>query len=67
MIEQDQSTYSKEDQSKFIDAWETNIERMEQNRKKMSEGRDAVMTFRLLGLIKDEGCGELRKWDHIPK
>ena len=67
MIEQDRSTYSKEDQSKFIDAWETNIERMEQNRKKMAEGRDAVMTFRLLGLIKDEGCGELRKWDHIPQ
>jgi hypothetical protein len=67
MIEQDRSTYSKEDQSKFIDAWETNIERIEKNRKTMAEGRDAVMIFRLLGLIKDGDCGELRKWDYIPK
>tara|TARA_R110002012_G_scaffold272080_1_gene457516 strand:- start:396 stop:596 length:201 start_codon:yes stop_codon:yes gene_type:complete len=66
MIEQDSTSYSKEDQSKFVDAWETNIERIEKNRKIMKEGRDAVATFRLLGLLKDKNCGELRKWDKIP-
>lgn len=66
MIEVDSNYHHKEDQSKFIDAWESNIEKVEKNRKTMAEGREAVMTFRLLGLIKDEGCGELRKWDHIP-
>lgn len=49
-----------------IEKFEEVFERVQANRKKMQEGRDAVMTFRLLGLLKDEGCGELRKWDKIP-
>jgi len=62
----DPSTYSKEDQSKFVDAWENNIEKIERNRQTMKEGAEAVATYRLLGLIKDKNCGELRKWDRIP-
>jgi len=52
--------------SQTIEKFEEVFERVQANRKKMKEGRDAVMTFRLLGLLKDEGCGELRKWDKIP-
>ena len=66
MIEVDSEHYYKEDQSKFIDAWESNIEKIERNRKIMNEGKEAVATFRLLGLLKDANCGELRKWDRIP-
>tara|TARA_X000001388_G_C2132865_1_gene85733 strand:+ start:190 stop:387 length:198 start_codon:yes stop_codon:yes gene_type:complete len=62
----DPSTYSREDQSKFVDAWENNIEKIERNRQTMKEGAEAVATYRLLGLIKDKNCGELRKWDRIP-
>ena len=66
MIEVDSDYHHKEDQSKFIDAWESNIEKIEKNRKIMNEGKEAVATFRLLGLLKDANCGELRKWDRIP-
>ena len=66
MIEQDPSTYSSDSQSRFVEDWEANIEKIERNRKIMQEGAEAVATFRLLGLLKDEGCGELRKWDRIP-
>ena len=66
MIEQDASEYTKESQDFVIEAWESNIEKIERNRKIMEQGREAAMTFRLLGLLKDEGCGELRKWDRIP-
>ena len=66
MIEQDPSTYSSDSQSRFVEDWEANIEKIEKNRKIMREGAEAVATFRLLGLLKDEGFGELRKWDRIP-
>ncbi len=66
MIEQDSSSYSKEDQSKFVDKWENNIEKIERNRKIMREGAEAVKLFRMFGLLKDEGCGNLRKWERIP-
>jgi hypothetical protein len=67
MIEQDNSiTYSQESNSKFVDKWENNIEKIEANRKIMQEGAEAVKLFRLFGLLKDEGCGNLRKWDKIP-
>ena len=66
MIQQDTSTYSKEDQSKFVDAWESNIEKIEKNRRIMREGRQSANLYRMLGLIKDSGAGELRKWDKLP-
>ncbi len=54
------------DKETFMDKFEANFEQIEKNRKTMREGREAVDTFRLLGLIKDKDCGELRKWDRIP-
>tara|TARA_R100001143_G_scaffold63381_2_gene70031 strand:- start:1183 stop:1383 length:201 start_codon:yes stop_codon:yes gene_type:complete len=66
MIQQDSSSYSKEDQSKFVDAWESNIEKIEKNRKIMREGRQSANLYRMLGLLKEPGQGELRKWDKIP-
>ena len=65
MIEQDSSSYSKEDQSKFVDKWENNIERIERNRKIMREGREAVEIYKNLGLIATEGYN-IRKVDRIP-
>ena len=66
-MKQDESiTYSQESNSKFVDKWENNIERIERNAKIMREGAEAVKLFRLFGLLKDEGCGNLRKWDKIP-
>ena len=67
MIEQEPSSYSAKDNSSFVERWENHIEKVEKNRKIMNEGKEAVYTFRLLGLLKDENCGELRKWDYIPK
>ena len=52
--------------TRSLDAFEEVFEKAEKNRKTMREGREAVDTFRLLGLIKDKDCGELRKWDRIP-
>jgi len=52
--------------TRALDAFEEVFETAEQNRKTMREGREAVDIFRLLGLIKDKNCGELRKWDKIP-
>ena len=51
MIQQDSSSYSKEDQSKFVDAWESNIEKIEKNRKIMREGRQSANLYRMLGLL----------------
>jgi hypothetical protein len=65
MIEQDSSSYSKEDQSKFVDKWENNIERIERNRKIMREGREAVEIYKNLGLMATEGYN-IRKVDRIP-
>lgn len=65
MIEQDSSSYSKEDQSKFVDKWENNIERIERNRKIMREGREAAEIYKNLGLIATEGYN-IRKVDRIP-
>mgnify|MGYP005820315079 FL=1 len=67
MIEQEPSNYSAKDNSSFVERWENHIEKVERNRKIMNEGKEAVYTFRLLGLLKDENCGDLRQWDHIPK
>ncbi len=64
MIEQDSSSYSKEDQSKFVDKWENNIERIERNRKIMREGREAVEIYKNLGLMATEGYN-IRKVDRI--
>jgi hypothetical protein len=66
MIKQDTSTYSKEDQSKFVDAWESNIEKIERNRKIMREGKQSAALYRMLGIIRDPGDGEIKKWDKIP-
>ena len=65
MIEQDSSSYSKEDQSKFVDKWENNIERIERNRKIMREGAEAAEIYKKLGLIATEGYN-IRKVDIIP-
>lgn len=65
-MQQDPSTYSSDSQSRFVEDWEENIEKIERNRKIMREGAEAVKLFRMFGLLKDEGCGNLRKWDHIP-
>jgi len=65
MIEQDSSSYSKEDQSKFVDKWENNIEKIERNRKIMREGREAVEIYKNLGLMATEGYN-IRRIDKIP-
>jgi sensor domain CHASE-containing protein len=65
MIEQDSSSYSKEDQSKFVDKWENNIEKIERNRKIMREGAEAVEIYKSLGLLATEGYN-IRKVDRIP-
>ena len=65
MIEQDSSSYSKEDQSKFVDKWENNIEKIERNRKIMREGREAVEIYKNLGLMATEGYN-IREVDRIP-
>lgn len=65
MIEQDSSSYSKEDQSKFVDKWENNIEKIERNRKIMREGREAAEIYKNLGLMATEGYN-IRKVDRIP-
>ena len=65
MFEQDSSSYSKEDQSKFVDKWENNIERIERNRKIMEEGAKAVEIYKNLGLMATEGYN-IRRIDKIP-
>lgn len=65
MIEQDSSSYSKEDQSKFVDKWENNIERIERNRKIMREGAEAAKLYKSLGLIATSGYN-IRKVERLP-
>ena len=64
-MEQDPSTYSSDSQSRFIEDWEANIEKIERNRKIMREGAEAVKIYKNLGLIATEGYN-IRKVDIIP-
>ena len=65
MVQQDPSTYSSDSQSRFVEDWEANIERIERNRKIMREGREAAEIYKKLGLIATEGFN-IRKVDIIP-
>ena len=64
-MEQDPSTYSSDSQSRFVEDWEENIEKIERNRKIMREGAEAVKIYKNLGLIATEGFN-IRKVDIIP-
>ena len=64
-MQQDPSTYSSDTQSKFVEDWEANIERIERNRKIMREGAEAVKIYKNLGLMATEGYN-IRKVDIIP-
>ena len=65
-MKQDESiTYSQESNSKFVDKWENNIERIERNRKIMEEGAKASEIYKNLGLIATEGYN-IRRIDKIP-
>lgn len=65
ITQQDPSTYSSDSQSRFVEDWEANIERIERNRKIMREGAEAVKIYKNLGLIATEGYN-IRKVDIIP-
>ena len=65
MIEQDPSTYSSDSQSRFVEDWEANIEKIERNRKIMREGAEAVKIYKNLGLMATEGYN-IRRIDKIP-
>ena len=65
MVQQDPSTYSSDSQSRFVEDWEANIERIERNRKIMREGAEAVKIYKNLGVIATEGYN-IRKLDIIP-
>ena len=65
MTQQDPSTYSSDSQSRFVEDWEANIERIERNRKIMREGAEAVKIYKNLGVIATEGYN-IRKLDIIP-
>ena len=65
MVQQDPSTYSSDSQSRFVEDWEANIERIERNRKIMREGAEAVKIYKNLVLIATEGYN-IRKVDIIP-
>ncbi len=64
-MEQDPSTYSSDSQSRFVEDWEANIERIERNRKIMREGAEAVKIYKSLGLLATEGYN-IRRIDKIP-
>ena len=64
-MEQDPSTYSSDTQSKFVEDWEANIEKIERNRKIMREGAEAVKIYKNLGLMATEGYN-IRRIDKIP-
>tara|TARA_R100000406_G_scaffold75928_2_gene56446 strand:+ start:268 stop:462 length:195 start_codon:yes stop_codon:yes gene_type:complete len=64
-MQQDPTTYSKEDQSKFVDAWEDNIEKIERNRRIMREGAKSAKIFKSLGIIAEEGYN-IRKVKRLP-
>ena len=65
MIELDNSSDSREDQSFVVEAWEENFERIQRNRKIMEEGRKSVEIYKKLGLIAEEGYN-IRRIDKIP-
>jgi len=65
MIEQDPSTYSSDTQSKFVEDWEANIERIERNRKIMREGAEAAKLYKSLGLIATSGYN-IRRVERLP-
>jgi len=65
ITQQDPSTYSGDTQSKFVEDWEANIERIERNRKIMREGAEAVKIYKNLGLMATEGYN-IRRIDKIP-
>ena len=64
-MQQDPSTYSSDTQSKFVEDWEANIERIERNRKIMREGAEAGKIYKKLGHMATEGYN-IRKVDIIP-
>tara|TARA_R100001163_G_scaffold8529_1_gene8407 strand:- start:351 stop:545 length:195 start_codon:yes stop_codon:yes gene_type:complete len=64
-MQQDPSTYSSDSQSKFVEDWEANIEKIERNRKIMREGAEAVKIYKNLGLMATEGYN-IRRIDKIP-
>jgi len=64
-MEQDPSTYSSDSQSRFVEDWEENIEKIERNRKIMREGAEAVKIYKNLGLMATEGYN-IRRIDKIP-
>ena len=65
MIDQDPSTYSSDTQSKFVEDWEANIERIERNRKIMREGAEAAKLYKSLGLIATSGYN-IRRVERLP-
>jgi len=65
MIEQDPSTYSSDSQSKFVEDWEANIEKIERNRKIMREGAEAAKLYKSLGLIATSGYN-IRRVERLP-
>ena len=64
-MEQDPSTYSGDTQSKFVEDWEANIEKIERNRKIMREGAEAAKLYKSLGLIATSGYN-IRKVERLP-
>ena len=65
MIEQDPSTYSSDSQSRFVEDWESNIEKIERNRKIMREGAEAAKLYKSLGLIATSGYN-IRRVERLP-
>ena len=64
-MQQDPSTYSSDTQSKFVEDWEANIEKIERNRKIMREGAEAAKLYKSLGLIATSGYN-IRKVERLP-
>ena len=64
-MEQDPSTYSSDTQSKFVEDWEANIEKIERNRKIMREGAEAAKLYKSLGLIATSGYN-IRRVERLP-
>ena len=64
-MQQDPSTYSNDTQSKFVEDWEANIEKIERNRKIMREGAEAAKIYKNLELMATEGYN-IRRIDKIP-
>jgi hypothetical protein len=64
-VQQDPSTYSSDSQSKFVEDWEANIEKIERNRKIMREGAEAAKLYKSLGLIATSGYN-IRRVERLP-